>query len=601
MKTRRNLIRFAIAFCAGAVALSMCAGAVAATAPVKTVRFAFLIAETEFDPARVSDLYSNYVNEAIFDPLLTYDYLARPAKLVPNTVSALPEVTGGGRIYTFHVRPGIYFAEDAAFGGKRRELTAGDYAYSLRRLFDPKLRSPWLFYVEGKVAGGDAARAAAQKSGRFDYDAPIAGLETPDRYTLRITLREPDYNFIYVLATVTTGAMAREVVERYGDEIGAHPVGTGPFLLKDWKRSSRIVLEANPGFREMFYEADPGDNPDLQRIYAQMRGKRLPQVQRVEVSVIEESQPRWLAFLNSETDYVNVPLDFINMAFPGGKLAPNLARRGMFGSTAVDPDLVYMFFNMDDPVVGGYTPEKVALRRAISLAYNVEEDIRLIRNGSAVPAQSAIPPGVVGYDPNFRSDATDYSPARAKALLDMFGYIDRDGDGYRENPDGSQLTIEKAAEPDQLTRQFSELLRKDMDAIGVRVTFRIAKWPDLNKQAKLGKLMMWQLAWSADYPDGENFLQNLYGKAIGSSNDARFNLPAFDKLIEQARTMPPGAERTRLYQEMNKLMIAYAPWKVILHRVSNNISQPWLIGFRKHPILNAPWLYLDVDDTRRTR
>lgn len=130
----------------------------------KTIRTAFLVAETTFDPVTVSDLYSNTINEAIFDPLLTYDFLARPVKLVPNTAAALPEITEEGKIYTFKIKPGIYFADDAAFGGTKRELTAHDYAYTLKRLFDPKNRSPWLWYVEGKIIGGDEAAAAAKKA-----------------------------------------------------------------------------------------------------------------------------------------------------------------------------------------------------------------------------------------------------------------------------------------------------------------------------------------------------------------------------------------------------------------------------------------------------
>ena len=394
---------------------------------VKTIRFSFLIAETTFDPAKASDLYSNIINEAIFDAPLTYDFLARPAKLIANTAIAMPEVTDNGKTYTFKFKPGIYFADDPAFKGVRRELKSADYAYALKRLYDPQLASPWLWYIDGKIIGGDEAKTAAKKAGKFDYDAPVAGIETPDKYTLRIRLKETDYNFIYIFGTVQTGAVAREVIEANATDPGAHPVGTGPFRLTEWKRSHKMVLEANPLYRETFYEAEPGTNPDAQEIYRQMKGKKLPQIQRVEVSVIEESQPRWLAFMNGETDYANAPNEFAGFAFPGGKLAPNLVRLGMRGQRFVEPDLVYTYFNMEDPVVGGYTPDKVALRRAMWLGYNVMEEINVIRNGSAVKAESPVPPGVAGYDPAFRNPYGEYNPARANALLDMYGYIDRDG------------------------------------------------------------------------------------------------------------------------------------------------------------------------------
>ena len=581
-------------------ALALFAGSVPA-APQKTIRTAFIIAETTFDPVVASDLYSNIINEAIFDPLLTYDFLARPVRLVPNTAAALPEVTEQGRVYTFRLKPGIHFSADPLFGGKPRELTAYDYAYTLKRLYDPKNRSPWLWYVEGKIIGGDEAGAAAKASGKFDYDQNIAGIETPDRYTLRIRLKDTDYNFIYIFATAQTGAMAREVVEKYQPDPGSHPVGTGPFRLAEWKRSHKMVLEANPGYRERVYEADPGNDPKMIVIYQQMKGKKLPLVQRVEVTVVEESQPRWLAFLNAETDYANTPVEFVGSAFPGGKLAPNLVKAGMNGQRFVETDLVYTFFNLDHPVVGGVTPEKVALRRAIADGYNYHEDINIIRNGGAVKAESPVPPGVQGYDANFRTSQMTYDPPRARALLEMYGYVDRNGDGYREAPDGSPLVIELASEPDSTSKQFQELWKKNMDAIGIRLQFNVAKWPDLNKQAKLGKLQMWQVAWSADYPDAENFLQLLYGpNAASGTNYARFRNPQFDRLYERAKKMPASPERTALYNEMNRLVAAFAPWLPQIHRLRNEVSHPWLVGYVRHPIINAPWLYLDVDESKRT-
>ncbi|MEQ1518514.1 MAG: ABC transporter substrate-binding protein [Usitatibacteraceae bacterium] len=566
---------------------------------VKTVRFSLLIAETTFDPAKASDLYSNMINEAIFEAPLTYDFLARPAKLIPNTTVAMPEVTDAGKTYTFKFKPGIYFADDPAFKGQKRELAAADYAYAIKRLYDPKLSSPWLWYIEGKIVGGDEALAAAKKAGKLDYDAPIAGIETPDKYTLRIRLKETDYNFLYIFGTVQTGAVAREVIEANAADPGAHPIGTGPFRLAEWKRSHNIVLEANPSFRTLLYDADPGADPEMQEIYKQMKGKKLPQIQRVDISVIEESQPRWLAFINGETDYANAPNEFAGFAFPGGKLAPNLAKLGMRGQRFVEPDVVYTYFNMEHPVVGGYAPERVALRRAMSMGSNVMEEINVIRNGGAIKAESPIPPGVAGYDPAFRNPFGEYSPAKANALLDMYGYIDRDGDGYRENPDGSQLVVEQSSDPSANTKQYDELWRKNMDAIGIKLVWNKAKWPDLNKQSLLGKLVMWQQAWSADYPDAENFYQNLYGPNAGESNRAKFKLPAFDKLYEQARLLPPSPERSKLYAEMARLVSVYTPWIPNVHRLRSDVLQPWIIGYKKHPILTAPWLYLDIDESKR--
>jgi ABC-type transport system substrate-binding protein len=569
--------------------------------PPKVLRVAYLIAETNFDPAAVSDLYSHNIIEEIIEPPLSYDFLARPAKLKPQTLEAMPEITDGGRTYTLRLRKGIYFSDDPAFEGRKRELVARDYEYAMKRLIDPKLRSPNLWLIENRVAGVEEIAAAAKKTGKLDYDARIPGIEVVDRYTLRVRLAKPDYNFLYILAMCNLGAQAREVVERYGDDIGAHPVGTGPFRLALWKRSSRIVLERNPNFREEYYEAEPpADDPVSQQLYAEVKGRRLPMVDRVEVAIIEESQPRWLAFLNSELDWVNLPYEFLSMALPGGRLAPMLEKRGVRHIPDIEVVTTYLYFNMKDPVWGGYKPEQVALRRAISLAYNSDEEVNLVRNGTAIVAQSLIPPGVLGYDANFNM-GRGYDPAKAKALLDMFGYVDRDGDGWRDKPDGTPLVMEYNTEPDQLSRLFLQLWKKDLDAIGVRMAIDVAKWPDHRKKSKAGQLQTWQLAWGADYPDGENFYQLLYGPNCGSSNDGCFQLPEFDALYDRAGTLPPGPGRTAVYQQMARLVAAYAPFRVLSHRKYNYMLQPWTLGWRKHPILHEGYRYVDVDALRRAR
>src|SRR3954468_20143434 len=249
----------------------------------KILRVTFQAAETGFDPVRTSDYYSGMVDEAIYDTLFGYDYLARPAKLVPQAAESMPQVSADGKTYIIRIKKGIYFTDDPAFKGKKRELTAGDFAYSWRRFFDPKFRSPYAFLFTGKIVGLDALGEQAKKTSRFDYDAPVAGLQTPDRYTLVIRLTEPDVNFNYVLAFPLTSAVAREVVESYGEESPSHPVGTGPFLLKRYVRSSKIVLAANPDFRGMTWDFDPGEQPRFKQIAEKMQGKKLPAIDGVEI------------------------------------------------------------------------------------------------------------------------------------------------------------------------------------------------------------------------------------------------------------------------------------------------------------------------------
>ncbi len=608
------MCRFAIfrLVAACAIATTLAAPAHAAD-PSKVLRFAFQIAEATFDPAVYQDQYSSMVVDQILDPMLTYDYLARPAKLVPNTLESMPEITDEGKTYTFRIRKGIYFTPDPAFKGKRRELVAADYAYSILRFFDPKVKSPNLYLIEGRIIGLDEVHQRAIKTGKpFDYDASYPGLQVLDRYTLRIRLTRPDYVLLQNLAQTYFGAMAREVAEHYGDDIGSHPVGTGPYVLKHWTRGHKIVLEANAEFRELTLSPAPlprergeiapsplgegrGEGHLDEEILRDIGGKRLPLIGRIEIYVVEENQPRWLSFLNGEHDLIQwVPNEFIHTVAPQGALAPWLAKRGVRLHAELQPRTGYTYFNFDDPVVGGYEPHQVALRRAITLAYDMPEEIRILRKGQAIPAQGPIPPGVEGYDPEFRSPTLEYSPPKAKALLDMFGFVDRDGDGYRERPDGSPLALELASRPDQESRQYDELWRRCMEAVGLRIRFKKGRFADFVKESNAGTLQMWNLSWAAGSPDADFWMGLFYGPNGGKSNDARIRLAAFDRMYERSRTLPDSPERTRLYQEMTRLLLVYAPWVFHVHHISTHLVHPWVKGYKKHPFKGANWRYLDI-------
>jgi ABC-type transport system substrate-binding protein len=590
-------VRFAYAFAAALAAVSFSAGAADSA---KVLRTAFQIAESSFDPVLAWDAASNSVVEHISESMLEYEYLARPVKLAPLTLERMPEVSNNGATYLCRVRKGIFFAADPAFKGKPRELTAGDYAYSMKRLLDPALKSPWTWLMEGKLVGGDELLAAAKKTGKLDYDAPVAGLEIVDRYTLRIRLKQPDYTFLYVLAMPATAAVAREVIEAYGIDSGAHPVGTGPYLLREYQRSHRIVLEANPGYRKVVFDEAIPANADDAAIARSLKGKQLPLIGRIEIAIIEEDQPRWLAFLKRELDYLQpFPRDFLGELLDKGKLRPELAAKGIRHELLLRPNAWWEYFNMEDPVVGGYTPEKIALRRAISMSFNVEEFIRVIYHGRAVPAQGPVPPDIAGYDPAHKTQAQVYDPAAARALLDRFGYKDRDGDGYRELPDGKPLVIERWSTPSLRDKELDELWRKNMDAIGIRMVFKKDKLPEIRKMARLGKIQTRTDGWNADYPDADNFMQNLYGGNIGQSNDSRFNLPEFNQLYEQTRKLPDSPERTKLYDRMTDLVVAYAPWKLTHHLLEDHVIQPWVVGYKPHPIRSDIWKYLDIDLDRR--
>jgi ABC-type transport system substrate-binding protein len=577
------------------VGLAATAGAFAADMR-KTLHVAFPVAETGFDPQAIGDTYSDAVCLAIFDPLYRYDYFARPVTLQPNTADGLPEITDGGRTYTIKVKRGIYFAADAAFNGKRRELTAEDYVYSIKRVLDPKVRSYWLYLFEHTLVGLDGPLERARKSGKFDYDEKIEGLQAIDRYTLRVRFTQPDFGFKWWLTTSSFAAVAREVVEKYQDDshrVMENPVGTGAYRLKSWTRGQRIVLEANPDFRDETYPS-PGRDPADAAIAKGLTGRKLPLAGIVDIAIIEEAQPRLLSFDRGQLDYVSVPPSLAPTVLDGEKLRPELARRGVVLHRLPEPTLGFFFFNLDDPVVGGYEPAKIALRRAISLAYDREGAIRQLAKGQAIVADQPVPPGLYGHDASI-AVKVPYDPAAARALLDRFGYQDRNGDGYRETPDGKPLTLQKGSTTEAEARASDELWKRNMDAIGIRIAFVKNKWPELNKMTEAGQMMMWGLGWISGIPDGDPFYSYLVTRNIGTSNDARLRLPEYDRLYDQAHSLPDGPARNAIYRKLNALIANYAPWIVADYPYRNDLTQPWLKGFKPNAFQRWQWAYYDAE------
>jgi len=582
-----------------------CAAAVAPGAEPKTLRYAFEICETGFDPVEISDAYSRAITTNIFDTPLRFAYLAAPGTIETSSADGMPEMSSDFRTITIRIRKGIYFTDDPAFKGKRRELTAEDYVYSFKRVFDPHWNSPsYSDFATLGVLGMQAVRDQALKSGHFDYDRTVEGVRTLDRYTLQFKLDKPSPRFLQSLTASSLGAVAREVVEQYGDRIMEHPVGTGPFKLGEWRRSSFIVLERNPDYRSDIFHVtpDPGD-PDAQKIAHELEGKRIPLIDRVEISIIEESQPRWLSFLNGEADLLWVmPRDMADLALPNGRPAPNLVKKHIQIERAPQIDVSHLIYNMDNPVVGGYTPEKVALRRAINLGFDTAETIRTYFQFQAIPAQSPVMPGEYGYDSALRTENGVTSLARARALLDQYGYVPRHGTSWRDNPDGSLLEVEYSTEPDQRSRIIDEIVKKSMDALGIRCRFKVAKFPDQLKAARAGNYMIWFLALSATAPDTSGTMMSGYGPAAGAGNLMRFKLAAYDALYLKQDQLPDGPERLELLRQMNALLIAYAPAKYLVHRYTIDMTYPWVRYYRRWPFTRNDFMrYVDVDQALKDK
>ncbi len=559
----------------------------------KTLRLAFATAESTFDPAAIDDVPSSDVARLIFDPPLDYDYHARPVKLKPSTLTALPEISPDGKIYTLTVKPGIYFADDAAFGGKKRELVAADYVYSIKRLADPKIASPNYYLIENKIVGMKPVREAAEKSGKFDYDREIAGLRSLDRYRFQILFEKPQYDFVYNFTTTAFAAVAREVIEKYRDErnrVRENPVGTGAYQLSknEWKRASRIALVASPNYREEYAPLPDGG----------LSKQRVPAIGRIEISVIEEGLPRVLGFQSGEIDVLAIPLSLHDRMFDGVKLKAEFSAKGIRHTRTLEPTLAFGYFNMSDPIVGGTSIEKNALRRAIVMGYDYRRELEIVYKYQAEVAQQLLPPTQSGHSPNLKL-RPPYDPELARALLDRFGYKDCDGDGFREAPGCKPLTFTRASTTDSRSRDSDEIWKKSMDAIGIRVEFFKQKWPDLIEMSRTGKLQSWGWSWIAGGPDGEGYVSLLVSRNINAINDMVFSDKEYDRLYDLAQALPAGVERDRLYAAMSKIAAANTVMDFGYHTYANELSHPWMINYVRHPFWRTPWRFVDIDLSKR--
>ena len=361
-------------------------------------------------------------------------------------------------------------------------------------------------------------------------------------------------------------------------------------MLDKYVRSSKIFLKANPDYRKEVWDFKAGSDPVDKEIVARMKGKQIPAIGNVEISIVEETQARMLAFENGETD-LEYQLWDVSSRFMSddNKLLPAFANKGVRLDRIVDAEITYTYMNTLDKIgdqpnpVGGFSKERIALRRAIAMAYNLADQIKIIRKNQAVKAEYPIPPGVTGHEPAWKNSAR-YDPPSANSLLDRFGYK-KGGDGYRNQPDGKPLVIRYSTTPDERGRLLAELMKKSMDSIAVKVDIHIDKFPELLKAEKQCRLMVRGAAWIADYPDGDNFMQLLYGPNAYQSNNACYKSAEYDKLYEKSKLMPDSPERNKLYREMTKIMERDTPWIMNDSRYRNTLLHPQVARLQEtsHP------------------
>jgi ABC-type transport system substrate-binding protein len=554
--------------------------------PANTVHLVSIAKFKGLDPVQSDDKYSSIELSYAYEGLLQYHYLKRPFVLIPNLAESMPEMSKDGKTYTFKLKKGVLFHDDPSFketNGKGREMTADDVIYSWKRLADPKNTSPNWWTLENKIVGLDEWHNDAVKSGNSDYSKPIEGLKALDRYTLQVTLTQPSFLFLYMVAMPSSSVVPHEAVEHYGKEFINHAVGTGPYRLTEFNPNSKAIWDRNPTYRKELYpsEGEPGDK-ELGLL--EDAGQPLPRNDRIVTTVFEEQQPMWLNFLSGKMDVSGIPKDNFAQAIEknGKDLTPEMKAKNLRLQMVPGADLTHMSFNMADPILG----KNKYLRQALSLAYDSGQLIELFYNGRAVAAQGPIPPPLAGYDPNFKNPYRQYNVAKAKELLAKAGY-----------PGGKGLPpLEYINLADSTSRQFAEYAQKAFSQIGVQLKVTSYSWPEFTAKLKAKQGQVWEYAWGGDYPDAENFLQLFYGKNVSPGpNDANYVNPEFDKLYEKSLTLTDSAARLAVYKQMVNIVVEDTPWIFAAHRIFYYMNQPWLKNYKYQDFEHSIGKYYRVD------
>lgn len=508
-----------------------------------------------------------------------------------------------GELWSFRLKPGLRFQDDPCFpGGKGREIVAADIIYSFKRMADPKVPCPVLPYFLDKVVGlqeyNDYQRERGKKGLLADFSYPVAGLqlEPKDKYAFHILLNQPYPQLRYLMAMNFTAPIPWEAVKRYGPEFRRHPVGCGPFVLAEWIPKLRLVLKRNPNFRVEYYpsEGDPGDREAGLLADA---GKRLPLVDEVVYTITKEDITGWNLFLQGYMDSWGVPQEsFTQVISQRGNLTPRMKAKGIELGRTREPNIDYFAFNMNDPTVGGYTPQKQKLRQAISMAIDTQSELDLFASGLGTQAQFLIPPGLFGYDKSFRNPYREFNVAAARRLLAEAGYPD----GI-DSKTGERLTIycDNAATT-AAGRQFVQFLIKQFDRLGIRLvsrTWRQEIWQD---RVDKGQFQFIRYGWLADYPDPENFVFLLYGpNRRPGPNSASYNNPEYNRLFEQMRAMDDGPERLAIIRKMRAIAVEDCPWVFDFHGEELVLHYNWLRNVKRHPVALDSAKYLAVNPVKR--
>ncbi len=538
------------------------------------------------DPASAGEVSSSLAIARIYEGLLQYDYLARPYKVVPLLAESMPNVSEDGLTYTFKIRRNIFFQDDPCFPeGKGRELVAEDFIYSIKRVADVKNISSGFWAFNNRIQGINVFHEASKNPDPTDYDMEVEGLRALDSHTLQIELVAPYPQLLYVLAMHYAFAVPREAVELYGKKFTNHPVGTGPYELVEWRRNSRIEFVRNPKWAETGrVETYPIVGTPEQEASGLLKdaGQPIPFNDRIIQYVVDDTSTSWMMFLSGQLgSSIISPDNWDAVVTPDKSLNKTMAKRGIELISSPYTAVYYMGFNWEDPVVGASSdPEQDLrnrkLRQALSCAYDFDQ-MNQFMNNRLYPIYGPIPSPLAGCLE--KPSPYRYNLDKARVLLAEAGYPE----GI-DSKTGRRLELSiELGSADTNTRQSMELMADMFQKIGVVMKTNYNTWPAFIERMNRRQGQMFRLAWVADYPDAENFLQLFYSKNDSPGpNHSNYRNAEIDRFYEQIRTMQDSPERTAIYEKMANIIVEDSPWVFMYQPMSFAVKHSWVENFVPH-------------------
>ena len=545
------------------------------------------------DPANAYDSVSLDILPNIEDSLLQYKYLDDQMVLEPNLAEGMPEYSKDGLTVTVKIRKGVMYQDDPSFkatAGKGRELKASDFIYEFKRLAIPAIQSQGSWVFEGKVLGftefEKKLQAAKPEEFKKAFDEAIPGLTAKDDYTLEFKLTQPYPLLNYILAMTFTAPVPPESAEAYADKDGNlrdHPVGTGPFLLKSWETSQRVVLARNPNYKGT-YPTQASASLKAAGLLADA-GKPMPFVDGVTFEILKEEQPRLLKFEQGDLDDFELMKDSFRAAMiDATHVRDDLAKKGVRANYEDSLVMYYIGFNMKDKLLGS----NKYLRQAISSVIDRDKWIDTFDKYKGLKQDQVTPPGLLDRVDNAKMKY-DFNIQKGKELLAKAGF-----------PDGKGLPVINFdfRGADTKNRQLGEFFVQQFGAIGIQVNPILNTFPAYLEKAKQGNLQIAYGGWNFDYPDVENGYQLLYGpnKAPGP-NDSNWENPQFDAIYKKLATMPAGAPgRKELVKQADDLIQEESPWAFGYYMKMYRLVQPRVKNFRVAYVIQNKFKYLRIDN-----